>query len=1019
MGNTEVGEAKVTDKRTRARMYSCSQDINQGKRSGNKSNMNQLNCLYTNIDVISNKLHELSFRINQCKTKPHIVFICEVKPKNARYQLAPEEIMIPGYKLFTNLEGSSHRGIAVYVQENISVWQVELSTKFDEALWIRMRVNGNEETLMGCIYRSPQSTKDNNALLRQLLVEANSGNETHVLVVGDFNYPKINWQSWTTDGGLETEEYKFVEAVRDAYLHQHVSQSTRGRGETLPSLLDLIMTKEAGMISCINYEAPIGKSDHSVLQFNIELGTNELQHPQKRYYFDKGNYDAMRQYMNGIVWDEELKDCMDDVEEQWRIIMEKLTFVKENFIPCKVTTPGSHQGQGRLLDKNTLQAVKKKHRAWQRYMETKDKEKYKEYAKARNKARTLTRKLQKNIEKDISLSAKTNPKKFWRYVKNKVSVKEGVAELVKTQEGNKEILTTTDKEKAQVLANFFGSVFTKEPDTTPPLFKQRNYKKRLETIEVTRSEVIKKLKELKIHKSPGPDEIHPRLLKELSKELGEPLQQLFNTSLSNGRLPNIWKRATVSAIFKKGSKKNPTNYRPVSLTCILCKVLESIVRDRLMSHVIENNLLSINQFGFVKGRSIYLQLLKVMNDWTSILDRGNELDVIYLDIKKAFDTVPYRRLMLKLESYGLGKNVLQWLEALLVGRKQKVVVRGSSSEWHDVTSGVPQGSVVGPLMFILYINDLPDNIKSSLVMFADDTKCYREITSSKDTDYKILQEDINKLQSWSQDWLLQFHPEKCKTMTVSKKKERELRTYSMITNQGTVTLDQVEKEKDLGIIIDNNLTFEDHMNGKINKANSVMGIIRRSFVHMDKEIFLRLYKALVRPHLEFGAIIWNPTRKKDITSIENVQRRSTRMIPGLKGLNYEERLKALNLPTLVYRRLRGEMIETYKIANRKYDVAVAPVLEYEDRAGPVTRGHCHKLAKIRWNTRTRQNYFTNRIVNTWNSLPAWVVEAPSTFSFERRLDRYWEDQEVKLNYTAALSRPPHASPVNEREDLDI
>ena len=245
--------------------------------------------------------------------------------------------------------------------------------------------------------------------------------------------------------------------------------------------------------------------------------------------------------------------------------------------------------------------------------------------------------------------------------------------------------------------------------------------------------------------------------------------------------------------------------------------------------------------------------------------------------------LPHKRLILKLRSYGIGGQVISWITALLSGRKQRVVVGGSSSEWKDVTSGVPQGSVIGPLLFIIYINDLPDNIVSTLYMFADDTKCFREIAGPNDQG--ILQSDLDQLQKWSKKWLLQFHPEKCKIMTISKLKTHTQRGYTMQNEGNIIRLERAEMEKDLGIMVDEQLTFETHINEKINKASRVMGLIRRSFVHLNRGNFKRLYVALVRPHLEFGNIIWSPIRKKDIISLENVQRRATRMIPGLKNLS--------------------------------------------------------------------------------------------------------------------------------------
>ena len=222
----------------------------------------------------------------------------------------------------------------------------------------------------------------------------------------------------------------------------------------------------------------------------------------------------------------------------------------------------------------------------------------------------------------------------------------------------------------------------------------------------------------------------------------------------------------------------------------------------------------------------------------------------------------------------------------------------------QLTSGIPQGSVLGPILFVIYINDLLDKLESDCYMFADDTKIFRQIASTSDND--ILQSDVKKLEDWSATWLIRFHPDKCKVVTAGK---AERQTYDYILSN--TTLEHGEKEKYIGVTIDSKLTFEHHMNEKINKANSIMGLIRRTFTCLDEETFLLLNKALIRPHLEYANALWSPYKIKDITAIENVQRRATKLVLSLKNLEYEDRLRKLKLPTLKYRRLPGDMIETH------------------------------------------------------------------------------------------------------------
>ena len=230
-------------------------------------------------------------------------------------------------------------------------------------------------------------------------------------------------------------------------------------------------------------------------------------------------------------------------------------------------------------------------------------------------------------------------------------------------------------------------------------------------------------------------------------------------------IPKEWKKATISAIFKKGNRSMAGNYRPVSLTSVVGKLLEKIIREHIMKHMKVNELFSNKQFGFISGWSTSLQLLEVLDKWTEAIYKGTDVDVIYMDFQKAFDKVPHKRLIGKANNYVLD-NPLEWIEDFLTGRTERVSINGSTSDWKKVTSGIPQGSVLDPLLFILFINDLPDGIKSDVYLFADDTKIFRNITDGEDKE--ILQDDLVNLENWSNTWLLKFLPEKCKHMNIAR-----------------------------------------------------------------------------------------------------------------------------------------------------------------------------------------------------------------------------------------------------------
>ena len=658
---------------------------------------------------------------------------------------------------------------------------------------------------------------------------------------------------------------------------------------------------------------------------------------------------------------------------------------------CVPTYDNSKQNKWKMngsvpLSTEVRAEIRLKHRLWTRYYESQDPTKYEKFVHQRNKVRKLINSAQKDLEKGIGSNAKKNPKKLWWYVKLKSKTKTGIAPLI----GKNKKKSTNEIEQAEILSEFFSEVMEEEPEGDIPYLPPVTLTTApLSDITITSQDIEKRLQKLDVTKSSGPDKIHSRVLKEAKIPISKALAIIYQHSLSTGQVPKEWKSATITPIFKKGKKSDPSNYRPVSLTSIPCKKAESIVYDAIFDHMIENNFFSIRQYGFIKGRTTILQLLKVIESWVNTLDNGGTVDDINLDFMKAFDKVPHRRLIYKMRRYGITGNVLRWVENFLQDRVQKVNVNGVYSKERKVTSGVPQGSVLGALLFVIYINDMPENITSEIYLFADDTKFFRAINSLQDC--WSMQKDLNLLELWSKKWLLKFHPDKCVVLRLRLNHQIEEYTYRLGNNK----VKYVNEVKDLGIIVDQELTFRNHMNTKINKANSIMGTIRRTFKYLDYFTFKLIFCAQVRTQVEYGSPVWSPYLKRDITAIENVQRKATKYLYGMRGLTYEQRLRKLNLPTLAFRRLRGSMIEVYKIFH-VYDKKVSPDLLL---APTGTRGHSLKLFYSRSNKEhPKLHSFNQRIVRPWNSLPDHIVNAKNTNSFKNLLDKHWENLPLKYSY---------------------
>ena len=364
------------------------------------------------------------------------------------------------------------------------------------------------------------------------------------------------------------------------------------------------------------------------------------------------------------------------------------------------------------------------------------------------------------------------------FVNSKRKFKEDIPELtVRNADDNSVSVTNGPTERAKVLSDFFTSTFTKEVVT---VVSSNCVTSTLEDIAITVEDVYERLTNLNIGKSPGPDTIHPRMLKELANELCKPLEIIFSKSLSEGKLPDDWKKADITAIHKKGDKHAPENYRPISLTPICSKILEKIIRDKMEVYLISNNLLSGKQFGFMKGKSTILQLLKVLDDWTEAVDARLPVDVIYTDFQKAFDSVPHSGLLQKLTSVGIKGKLHAWIQSFLSNRKQRVKIKGCTSEWMEVLSGVPQGSVLGPLLFIIYINDIVDTLGCHCYLYADDMKLYKIIQSNDDC--ISLQSDMDRVVEWSSDWKIKLNIAKCKVIRLNGNENMGMPVYSIGEN---------------------------------------------------------------------------------------------------------------------------------------------------------------------------------------------------------------------------------------------
>ena len=334
-----------------------------------------------------------------------------------------------------------------------------------------------------------------------------------------------------------------------------------------------------------------------------------------------------------------------------------------------------------------------------------------------------------------------------------------------------------------------------------------------------------------------------------------------------------------------------------------------------------------------------------------------------------------------MKSYGFTGDLINWLSNFLDNRHQRVIINGIQSDVELVTSGIPQGSVLGPTLFVVFINDLPDKIKTHVKIFADDTKIFNAIKTSDES--SILQDDINQLVEWTQKWQLPFNMEKTKVLHYGRNNSEH--NYQI----GGLNIAKDCTEKDLGVTFDNSLKFSTHIASIVQKANSRLGIIKRNFSIMSKEIIMPLYKSIVRPILEYGSSVWNPALRRDYLEIEKVQKRATKMISNISHLSYENRLRNLKLDSLAFRRRRSDMIQIYRIVHKIDNLNFTDFFQYNVESA--TRGHSLKLKKPRINSSLRQNVFAIRVINDWNQLKDDTVTSTSINIFKTNLAAEWDN----------------------------
>jgi hypothetical protein len=796
-----------------------------------------------------------------------------------------------------------------------------------------------------------------------------------IIITGDFNFNYLN---------LPTARH-IHSLCRQFGLTQIITEPTHIT-ENSQSLIDLFLVSNKESVikagaadpfldQTVRYHCPI----YSIFKF---VKPKKLNFKRKIWKYNHGDYDLLRRKVNNINWHDIINDDIDNYALNFSNTIIELT---SKCVPNKTVTikPDEPPWITNEIKKN----IRARKRAYRKAKSSNHPNHWHKFKKLRNKTISLIRKSRQQHYDNLKNKLKSkdiSPKDWWKILKSFISTSDKPSIPAINHNGQ---LIIESAEKAQILNDFFATqADLNEGDKEPPILPINSTNTVLKPTPMTADKVKLILGSLPLGKAPGPDQINNFVLSQISNEISQPLCDLFNACITSSRFPNPWKEAHVTAVYKKGDSSLANNYRPISLLNVLGKVFERLIFQQIFNFLKDTQFLTPFQSGFLPGDSTINQLAYIYNTFCQAIDSGHEVRVIFFDISKAFDRVWHKGLITKLKAVGLSKEFVNILSDYLKDRRQRVVLPGAKSNWNFVKAGVPQGSILGPLLFLIYINDIVSNISANIRLFADDTSLYLIINHRDQiaASSHLLNDDISSISKWASDWLVTFNPSKSESMLISRKHNTDVFPSLTMDDQ---TISEVTQHKHLGLFLSNDCSWHAHIDYINSKAWPKLNIMRKLMYLLDRKSLETIYLSFVRPLLEYGDVIWDNCTQYEKHELNKIQNEAARICTGTtKLVSLTNLSNEIGWESLETRRKNHKLIMFYKMINGltpAYLSQLVPQFVSDHVQYNLRNTHNIKVPFCR--TNIYYNSFLPTVIREWNALPLEVKNADTLDMFKSRL----------------------------------